>query len=454
LSLEKKLRREIFTTSRLLDFCSQRELVNQTGHAAEDWPLVVLKELVDNAVDACEEAGAAPVISVAVENGKIVVTDNGPGIAPKVVRDILDYNVRVSSREAYVSPTRGAQGNALKTVIAMPFALSIDGETLIESKGVAHRIAFAADPIRQQPKIEYVRGDSVVKNGTRITTPMAVSACSKPAEVKSRFLQIARGFGWLNPHLALTVAWDGERAHMAPSNAAWEKWRPSDPTSAHWYTEQRLGRLMAAYVAKELDSKREPRTVREFVSEFRGLSGSLKQKSVLEEVDASRLSLRAFFGDGNHRHAAKLLAAMQKHTRPVAPKDLGRIGEDHLRARFVDAGADPKTFKYSREFVVEEGLPMVVEMAFGFCPKGDEREIVTGVNWSPAINNPFRKLGPYGESLDTYLAQQRASLHNEPITLLIHLASPRVDFTDRGKTAIALHGTHAEEENEEENDAT
>jgi DNA topoisomerase VI subunit B len=207
-------------------------------------------------------------------------------------------------------------------------------------------------------------------------------------------------------------------------------------------------------VAKELDSKREPRTVREFVSEFRGLSGSLKQKSVLEEVDASRLSLRAFFGDGNHRHAAKLLAAMQKHTRPVAPKDLGRIGEDHLRARFVDAGADPKTFKYSREFVVEEGLPMVVEMAFGFCPKGDEREIVTGVNWSPAINNPFRKLGPYGESLDTYLAQQRASLHNEPITLLIHLASPRVDFTDRGKTAIALHGTHAEEENEEENDAT
>src|SRR6516225_4216858 len=152
--LEKKLKREIFTTSRLLEFCSQRELVNQTGHAAEDWPLVVLKELVDNAVDACEEAGAALVISVAVENGKIVVTDNGPGISPKVVRDILDYNVRVSSREAYVSPTRGAQGNALKTVIAMPFALSIDGETLIESKGVAHRIAFAADPIRQQPKIE------------------------------------------------------------------------------------------------------------------------------------------------------------------------------------------------------------------------------------------------------------------------------------------------------------
>src|SRR6516225_2114846 len=84
--MERKLKRETFTTSRLLEFCSQRELVNQTGHAAEHWPLVVLKELVDNAVDACEEAGAAPVISVAFEDDKIVVTDNGPGIAPTVVR--------------------------------------------------------------------------------------------------------------------------------------------------------------------------------------------------------------------------------------------------------------------------------------------------------------------------------------------------------------------------------
>jgi DNA topoisomerase VI subunit B len=425
--------------------------VNQTGHAAEDWPLVVLKELVDNAVDACEESGTTPLVSITVASGKVTVSDNGPGIAPQVVKKILDYNVRVSSREAYVSPTRGAQGNALKTLIAMPFALSIEGETLIESKGVAHHIAFTADPIRQEPKIEYERGDSVVKKGTQITTPMPVSACSKPDTTKRRFLQIARGFGWLNPHLDLTVAWDGERTHMDHSNAAWEKWRPSDPTSAHWYTEQRLGRLMAAYVAKELDSKREPRTVREFVSEFRGLSGSLKQKAVLEEVDASRLSLRAFFGDGNHHHAAKLLGAMQKHTRPVAPKDLGLIGEDHLRVRFMEAGADPKTFKYCRQFVVDDGLPMVVEIAFGFCPKGHQREIVTGVNWSPAINNPFRNLGPYGQSLDTYLAEQRAALCNEPITIVIHLASPRVDFTDRGKTAIALHGAYTEEE---ENDAT
>ena len=51
-----KLDRTVFETSRLLDFCSVKELTAQTGHHPHDWPLVVLKELVDNSIDACEEA--------------------------------------------------------------------------------------------------------------------------------------------------------------------------------------------------------------------------------------------------------------------------------------------------------------------------------------------------------------------------------------------------------------
>jgi hypothetical protein len=51
-----KLTRVPFHVSRLMEFCTERELVNQTGHNAWEWPLVVLKELVDNGLDACEEA--------------------------------------------------------------------------------------------------------------------------------------------------------------------------------------------------------------------------------------------------------------------------------------------------------------------------------------------------------------------------------------------------------------
>src|SRR5262245_24008166 len=52
---EPKLARTTFATSRLLDFASEKELIAQTGHDVDDWPLVIVKELVDNALDACEE---------------------------------------------------------------------------------------------------------------------------------------------------------------------------------------------------------------------------------------------------------------------------------------------------------------------------------------------------------------------------------------------------------------
>jgi DNA topoisomerase VI subunit B len=443
-----RLARETFATSRLLEFCSRKELINQTGHGVEEWPLVILKELVDNALDACEEAEVSPHITIVVRNGQIVVTDNGPGIAATVVEKILDYNVRVSSREAYVSPTRGAQGNALKTILAMPFALDgTTGETVVEAGGIAHRITFAVDHIRQEPKIEHAQAGSDVKIGTRITAPWPVSACSNPAAARQRFLQIAEGFGWLNPHLMLQIDWEDQPTRIiSATNPAWAKWGPSEPTSPHWYDVDRLARLMGAYIARDHDRGREPRTVREFISEFRGLTGTAKQKAVLDAVGATRVTLPAFFGAEvvDRTRIAGLLDAMRNHSRPVKPPDLGVIGEAHLRARFIAAGADEETFRYSKQVFTEGDLPQVVECAFGYCPKGKERHIVTGVNWSPGINNPFRVLGRYGQSLDTILMEQRAGKADEPITLVIHMACPRVDYTDRGKSALVLAGGSSE----------
>src|SRR3712207_7203701 len=48
---------ETFRSSRLLDFASQRELTAQVGHPPAMWPQVAVKELVDNGLDAAEQAG-------------------------------------------------------------------------------------------------------------------------------------------------------------------------------------------------------------------------------------------------------------------------------------------------------------------------------------------------------------------------------------------------------------
>jgi DNA topoisomerase VI subunit B len=438
-----RLDRATFATSRLIEFCSEKELIAQTGAAVTDWPVYVAKELVDNALDACEEAEIAPEITIEVDNGKVIVGDNGPGIRVETVKQLLDFSVRVSSREAYVSPTRGAQGNALKTILAMPFALDGSmGKVLIEAREIEHAIDFRVDPVRQTPCLTHACSGSSVKNGTRITVYWPDSASSNLARARVRFLQIADDFTWVNSHLTLRALWDGTKAiDVAATNPTWSKWRPSYPTSPHWYTPARLERLMAAYVGLDQDNGSRDRTAREFISEFRGLSGSAKQKLVLAEVDASRMALSAFFANDevDRLRIGRLLAAMKKVSRRVKPIDLGVIGEGHLRTRLVAAGAHARTIRYKRE-VVQGDLPVMIEAAFGYCPHGAQRRLVTGVNWSPGINNPFRTLGRYGESLDTLLSQQRAGDPDEPITLVIHMACPRVDYTDRGKSALVIAG--------------
>jgi len=154
-----------------LEFCSEKELTAQTGHESDKWPLVILKELADNALDACEEAGVAPEINVTVDSDGITIADNGPGLPADTIDGVLDYSVRVSSREAYVAPDRGAQGNALKTVLAMPFVLDGDrGQVDISSHGQRHEIEFAVDRIRQEPSISRaVREAPDVQSGTAIT---------------------------------------------------------------------------------------------------------------------------------------------------------------------------------------------------------------------------------------------------------------------------------------------
>ena len=127
------LDRTTFRTSRMLDFCSRKELIAQTGHSPDSWPLVALKELVDNALDACEEAEIPPEVQVKVDGTGITVADNGPGIPAETVEGVLDFGVRASNREAYVAPDRGAQGNALKTILAMPYVLDGD-EGLVRTR--------------------------------------------------------------------------------------------------------------------------------------------------------------------------------------------------------------------------------------------------------------------------------------------------------------------------------
>src|SRR5262245_11971270 len=84
-----RLTRTTFRTSREMDFFSAKELVTQTGHQVGEWPFVIVKELLDNALDACEEADVAPEVTVSADAGGITVADNGPGLPEETLRGAL-----------------------------------------------------------------------------------------------------------------------------------------------------------------------------------------------------------------------------------------------------------------------------------------------------------------------------------------------------------------------------
>jgi len=429
-----------------MEFCSQRELQNQTGHSVYEWPLVVIKEVLDNSLDACEEAEVAPEITVIVEQDRIVVEDNGGGVDAQTIASILDYTVRVSSREAYVSPTRGAQGNALKTILAMGYVLQgatgdAVGVTIIESRGVAHRIEFRVDHINNQPKIIHTISSSSIVTGTKCTIHWPAPRLLD----EDAFTRLVGAYVWFNPHLTVRGLWSGEEfINVRATNPQWEKWRPRNPTGVHWYDEARLQRYLAAHVSRDRDLG-QSRTVREFISEFRGLSGTALQRKILTEVGCSHQSLAAFFGvdQVNRTGIAKLLAAMKAHSKPVAPKHLGIIGAEHFKERFLAAGGAADTFKYQcRKGITGDDIPYVIEFAFGLHQAGlqggwMQREFVTGANWSAAIANPFRRFGNTGEGLESTLAKVRVSA-NQPVICAAHLASAYIQFADRGKSSIIL----------------
>jgi hypothetical protein len=137
-----------------MDFFSEKELVTQTGHATNEWPLVIVKELVDNSPDACEEADIVPIIDVAADAGGITVKDNGPGLPEPTLKAAMDFTVRASNREAYVAPDRGAQGNALKTILPMSRVLDAEhGRFIVRAHDKKYVITCSADPISQRAVI-------------------------------------------------------------------------------------------------------------------------------------------------------------------------------------------------------------------------------------------------------------------------------------------------------------
>jgi hypothetical protein len=241
----------------------------------------------------------------------------------------------------------------------------------------------------------------------------------------------------LNPHAALEVCSGDATWERRAAGGPWTKWRPDWPTSAHWYTRATFASLIAAYLTEERRTGR-ARTVRELVAEFDGLSGSRKQKQVVEQAGLVKARLHDLL-DGSEVNAAvagRLLQVMQQSTRVIQPSRLGRLGEEHLRQSLAQHyRVRPATVRYKRKVGIDDGVPFVLEVAFAIKAQGhteESRDLTVGLNWSPAVAQPLAQL-------DDVLAEMRVDCW-DPVAMVVHLAYPCLEATDRGKGRYRLGG--------------
>ena len=424
-----KLERETFELSRALEFFTEKELTAQIGFSKFDWPVALLKELLDNALDACESVNIAPVIQVELYNDALVVTDNGPGIPLATLEKSLDYTIRVSDKTGYVSPSRGQQGNALKTLWAAPFVATGEGRIEVQTAAYRREVRITLDRIAQVPDLELTdAGEPDVKTGTKITLHWRGIAGYLNRAGFPTFYSTAASLADFNPHCALVL----DDRTSPPTAPDWQHWRPDRPTAPHWYQPESFRALIALLLNTEQRGGK-ARSINEFIREFHGLSGTGKAKAVTQAVGLTGAMLRDLVcsGDVDMPKVEALLAAMQQASRPVKPDALGVLSEEHFRNALERHGATPDSVEYRRAMGDVDGLSYVLEVGFAVKSNADYvRTLRVGINFSPALAQPFMPL-------DTALTEARCT-RNDPVVVLVHLACPAIQFSDRGKAKAIL----------------
>ena len=414
--------RQHFTVSRSLEYFTESELIKQMGVTKDEWLITLIKELIDNALDAAETIGTDPAVQVFIDDNTISVMDNGPGIPETVVMDSVNFDVRVSDKSGYVSPSRGQQGNALMCLYAVPFVLDGDRSLVeIHTGGTRFEIDTRYDQIAQAPVVTVEKSETdFVENGTFIKIHCTLS----PGLQKIDVLELLTNFSICNPHVDFTLYLPDVGVVRYPRAGNQAKWTPAMPLVCHWYDLNDFIGLMARTLHKNPDT-----TVNNFLSQFDGLKAPPKQKEVCDNAGiVSRDGMNQFVIDGkvDRQAAGRVLDAMNATARYIKPAKLGTLDLDHAKA-IIEGDIQHRAFKG-----IAEALPFTIDVFFLDNAPFSFVKPVLCLNNSVLINGRI-------ESLHNTMWEIKAE-REDNIWLFIHIACPKFNFMGKGKNTVQLPG--------------
>jgi hypothetical protein len=206
-------------------FLDPETLSQKAGCQPADLAALVLKELVDNALD----AGAN--VTLTRKGNRWIVRDDGPGIDPEQIPELFAVNRPLRSSKLKRMPTRGMLGNGLRVVMAWA------GTLTVENRGA--RLTLQVDPITGRTMVV----DHVVIDETRGLTVILPASDEHHAWLaRSTIVLAGCGFVYDGPSLP---QWYGQQDIARLFRSA-----PADATAAAVITD--LGLIPAAGLASRL----------------------------------------------------------------------------------------------------------------------------------------------------------------------------------------------------------
>jgi len=409
--------------------------------------LMGIKEAVDNALDACEEASILPDLKVKVnktddEEYTVMVEDNGPGIVHKMIPNVFG-RLLFGSRFHSLRQSRGQQGIGISATV-MYGNISTGKPAHIMSKVEDEDTAWMMDII-----IDTKKNRPVVSNDEPFIWADKSSGTRIEYSIKGRYItgrqsiyEYLRNTAIVNPHTRISFEDPEGKIHIF--ERATEVMPPKAKEIKPHIEGLELGDL------QKMANTSAQKTMRAFLkTDFTRIS----DRVALEILEKAGVNESFKPANLDRLQCRDIMKSVEEVKIMAPPTDcLSPIGDTLIKKglKHVLEGMRPDYYSppVTRPPKTVNGNPFIVEAGIvygGDIPVDGQASILRFANRVPLLYQQGACVITKAiESMDwrRYGLEQRGGkgIPYGPAIILVHVASTKVPFTSEGKEAVANLG--------------
>lgn len=406
-----------YKTAIMADYFIEDELIKKIGLTRNYWNEVIMKELIDNALDSIEPLSEKCVNIIRTVYG-LCIFDNGEGISIETVKKIYDFNNYISKNRHFVTASRGKQGNGLKTIISICF---IKKWRLLwhTSDGVILEANIDADLVRDGViDVDFKEIGETENRGIEI---IGFNECRE-----SYYATYIYYYSVCNPDVIFTLDYLGRKYHTEPTKEPVDK---SKNISLSFYDYDTYKRFIR-------DTQDGNTTYKHFLGRYFGtrIKNASKIKGKIQDIDFSSDEFITDFLDLKDLQKSKKYTLLKNqtigldniiNTNMIIEDSDSSIGlNDRIIPCIIEFSAHKNMFKADSPKDKETGIQCYVNNSITY---NDGRSI--------SFNNGYYKIGH--TSVYAYNLQGLLRNYNN-FSFVFHIISPYLKFLDAGKTEIDI----------------